>query len=120
MRNLEVIKKRYLQDDLPVRLGGIAANLARIASCAARADDWRAVQSMLGESKFLIEWTAAEAPSNVQALLAELQIHLALWHRVWPRVHSDPIERERLGGLARSWSQETRILVDQDALSSHR
>ena len=74
---------------------------------------------MLGESKFLIEWTATEAPLNVQASLVELQIHLALWHRIWPRAYSDPKERERLGGLARSWSQDTLMLVDQDALSSH-
>jgi hypothetical protein len=82
VRNLRAIKNRYLQDDLTVRLGGIAANLARIASCSNYPNEWEAVQSMLEESKFFIEWTAPEASLNVQAYLVELQIQLALWHLV--------------------------------------
>jgi hypothetical protein len=104
VRNLEAIKNRYLQDGLSVRLGGIAANLLRIASCALRPKDWQAVQSMLEESKFYIEWTAPEAPLNAKAPLMELQVQLALWQLMWPKVYADPVERDRLGQLARSWS----------------
>jgi hypothetical protein len=32
MSNLEQRRSRYLQDNLPIRLGGLAANLSRIAS----------------------------------------------------------------------------------------
>ena len=110
MKNLETIKERYLQDDLPVRLGGIAANLARIASCSSDPADWEAVQSMLEESKFFIEWTAPEAPLNVKALLVELQIQLALWHLVWPRVYADPQKSEKLSQLSRTWSQNVLML----------
>ena len=110
MRNLEAIKTRYLQDDLRVRLGGIAANLARIAFCSSDPADWETVQSMLEESKFFIEWTAPQAPLNVKAPLAELQIQLALWHLVWPQVYTNPQERERLGQLSRTWSQEILML----------
>lgn len=110
MRNIEAIKTRYLQDDLRVRLGGIAADLARIASWSSDPATWEAVQSMLEESKFFIEWTAPEAPLNVQALLVELQIQLALWHLVWPQVYTDPQEREKLSQLARTWSQNVLML----------
>jgi hypothetical protein len=110
MKNPEAIKKRYLQDDLSVRLGGIAANLARIACFSSHPADWEAVQSMLQESEFFIEWTAPEAPLNVQALLVELQIQLALWHLVWPRVYTNPQEREDLSQLARTWSQHVLTL----------
>ena len=104
MKNIEAIKARYLQDDLQVRLGGIASNLARIASCSSDPDDWEAVQSMLEESKFFIEWAAPAAPLNVQAHLAKLQIDLALWHRIWPEAHTDLEKREKLAQLARSES----------------
>ncbi len=104
MRNREAIKARYLKDGLRVRLGGIASNLARIASCSSDPDDWEAVQSMLEESKFFIEWAAPEAPLSVQAHLARLQIELALWHRIWPQVHTNPEKRENLAQLARSES----------------
>ena len=110
MRNLEAIKTRYLQDDLRVRLGGIAANIARIASSSPHPANWEAVQSMLEESKFFIEWTAPEAPLNVQALLVELQIQLALWHLKWPQVYTDPQEREKLSQLARTWSENVLML----------
>ena len=110
MKNIEAIKTRYLQDDLRVRLGGIAANLARIASCSFRPADWEAVQSMLQESEFFIEWTAPEAPLNVKALLVELQIQLALWHLRWPQVYTDPQQREKLSQLARTWSQKVLML----------
>ena len=79
-----------MRDDLRMRLGGIAANIARIASWSSDPADWEAVQSMLEESEFFIEWTALEAPLNVQALLVELQIQLALWHLIWPQVYTDP------------------------------
>ena len=104
MRNSEQIRERYLQDGLGTRLGGLASNLARIASCSSDPDDWEAVQSMLEESKFFIEWAAPEAPLSVQAHLARLQIHLALWHRIWPEVHTNPGKRAKLVQLARSES----------------
>jgi hypothetical protein len=120
MKNLEVIRKRYMQDDLPVRLGGIAANLARIASCALRSEDRQAVQSMLEESEFFIEWTAPEAPLTMQAKLVELQIQIALWYRIWPQAYLDQRERKRLGDQARSWSQDTLMLRGHQVRSSHR
>ena len=103
MKNIEAIKSRYLQDNLQVRLGGIAANLARIASSSSQPADWEAVQSMLEESKFFIEWTAPLAPLDVKAHLAELQIQLAFWQLVWSKVYTDPLEREKLEQLARGW-----------------
>jgi hypothetical protein len=110
VKNIEAIKNRYIRDDLRTRLGGIAANLLRIASCALRPKDWQAVQSMLEESEFFIEWTAPEASLKVKAPLIELQVQLALWQLMWPKVYSDPVERDRLGQLARSWSQNVLAL----------
>jgi hypothetical protein len=105
VRNMEAIKNRYLQDDLQARLGGIAANLARIATSSSHLANWEAVLSMLEESEFFIEWTAPGAPLNVQIFLVELQIQLALWHLVWPQVYTDSQKRKKLGQLAYAWSQ---------------
>jgi hypothetical protein len=110
VRNIEAIRTRYLRDDLRMRLGGIAANLARIDSCSSNPANWEAVQSMLEESEFFIEWTAPEAPLNVQALLVELQIKLALWNLKWPKIYTDPQERKKLSQLARTWSQNVLML----------
>ena len=106
MKNVEAIKTRYLKDELPVRLGGISADLARIASFSNSADNWKAVESLLEESKFFIEWIVAEALLEQKAFLVELQIQLALWHRVWSEVYQDPKEREKLTQQASFWSQK--------------
>ena len=106
LKNLEEIKARYLRDSLPVRLGGISADLARIASFAPMVDNWKMVQSLLEESKFFIEWTAQEASLEQKAFLVELQIQLALWHRDWAEIHTNSEEREKLSQQASLWSKK--------------
>jgi hypothetical protein len=74
MKDWNAIQKRYLRDTLPTRLGGIAANLSRVKSFAARVANQEAVASLLEESKFFIEWTAGEADIDTAAELVELQV----------------------------------------------
>ena len=61
MKDWKAIRERYLYDSLPVRLGGLAANLSRIKSFASHDANRDAVESLIGESKYFIEWAAAEA-----------------------------------------------------------
>ncbi len=101
MQNMETIKSRYMQDGLDKRLGGIAANLIRIASFSVNPQNRQAVQTMLEETEFFIEWAAPDAPLNVQVFLVEVQLQLALWHRNWPAIYSEIQNREKL----RQWSR---------------
>jgi hypothetical protein len=48
-------------DDFPVRLGGLAANLRRVKSATSHHENRVAVEGLLDETKHFIEWTAAEA-----------------------------------------------------------
>ncbi len=61
MKDWKAIQERYLRDTLPVRLGGLAANLARINSFSDHPDHRDVVERLLDESKFFIEWTASDA-----------------------------------------------------------
>ena len=97
----QVIRERYLQDPLPIRLGGLAADLARIASCAENPKNRDVVTSLLEESKHFAEWAAPSAPLEVQAVLAQVQITLALWYRRWLAGHPEPLMQEE----ARRWSE---------------
>jgi hypothetical protein len=105
MRDLSAIRERYLRDDLPVRLGGLAANLSRIKSFAMHDAGRDAVESLINESKFFIEWTAAEADINTAAELVELQIQLARWQRNWAEIWSNLPERRSVADQASVWSQ---------------
>ena len=73
------IRDRFLRDPLPVRLGGLAADLLRIASCVEDPRERDALVSLLEEGKWFAEWAAEDAPLEVQERLAEVQVRLACW-----------------------------------------
>jgi len=76
MINQIIIRERYLRDKLPIRLGGLAANL-----------------------------TFSDTDMEDQAVLAELQIQLALWQRRWGNIWTDPIQRAAVAEKAHNWSK---------------
>lgn len=89
----EQVRQRFLQDRLPIRLGGLAADLARIASFSENPGNHRAVASLLEEGKYFAEWIAPEAPLKTQVFLAELQVTLAVWERHWLNATPHPAMR---------------------------
>jgi hypothetical protein len=104
MKNLERKRQRYLQDPLPIRLAGLATDLARVASSARHAAAGASVAEMLEESQYYIEWTAAEAPPEVGAELADIQVMLALWRKAWPEAQRQRTQRTLLSVQAKKWS----------------
>lgn len=104
MKNQDVIKERYLRDPLPIRLGGLAANLARIESFSDHPASREAVSDLLEESKYFIEWTALEAELEVQAELVEIQRQLAQWQYRWDQLWADTDERAAMAKQAGVWS----------------
>ena len=94
-----------MQDELPIRLGGIAANLSRVKSFAKHDANQKAVASLLEESKFFIEWTAGEADISTAAELVELQVQLSLWARAWDEIWQNSARRQRVADASGDWSQ---------------
>jgi hypothetical protein len=105
VKNWKAIRERYLYDSLPVRLGGLAANLSRIKSFASHDANCDAVESMIDESKYFIEWTAAEVEVDTAAELVELQVQLARWQRNWASVWADPAQRSQVAEQSSAWSK---------------
>lgn len=104
MRDLAAIRERYLRDPLPVRLGGLATNLARIHSFSDNPDHREVVESLVEESKFFIEWAAPDAELGLQAELVELQVQLARWQRNWASLWAYPERRLAIANQAKAWS----------------
>ena len=98
----EAVRERYLRDPLPIRLGGLAADLARVASCVDNPQNRSAVASLLEEGKYFAEWAAPHAPLLTQAALAEVQILLAYWHRRWLAGQPEP----SMPMQAKRWSEQ--------------
>ena len=105
MKDWTAIRQRYLRDGLPVRLGGLAANLSRIKSFASHDSNRDAVESMIDESKYFIEWTAAEVEVDTAAELVELQVQLAQWQRNWACIWADPAQRQHMSEQSAAWSR---------------
>ncbi|HZS44335.1 MAG TPA: KTSC domain-containing protein [Blastocatellia bacterium] len=104
MNNLTSIQERYKRDTLAVRLGGLAANLARVKSFSNDSTHCEAVKYLLEESKYFIEWTAPDADLPLQSELVELQLKLAQWERDWQRIWTNPEERNAIAVEAGDWS----------------
>jgi hypothetical protein len=105
MSNLEQRRSRYLQDALPIRLGGLAANLSRIASFSKHDGASDVVSSILLESRWFIEWTAPELEIIKAAELVKLQIQLARWDLESRQNWHDEAWRNMLAENAKQGSQ---------------
>lgn len=104
MRNWDTLKKRYLRDELPTRLGNIASNLARIKTLSKNITYSDVVVSLVEESKIFIEWTANDTDIDTAGELVELQIQLALWQLRWAEIWADPAQRMEVSEQAQIWS----------------
>ncbi|MGH9800428.1 MAG: hypothetical protein ACRD82_08700 [Blastocatellia bacterium] len=112
----DYLQERYLRDPLPVRLGGLAANLARVKSFSDHHNHRETVRSLLTESQHFIEWTAADASLPQQVELLELQRTLARWRLAWNEIWNDPERRSRMAAEARQWSN--RVLESSGLLQT--
>lgn len=115
MRNWAGLKERYLRDRLPIRLGNLASSLAKIKSRSQNVANRELVEGLLQESKYFIEWTAAEAEVETAAELVELQIQLAVWQYRWISIWEDTEQRMAVAEQARVWSDR---VLDMSGLLS--
>jgi hypothetical protein len=115
MRDLAVIRDRYLRDDISIRLGGLAANLARIQSFSDHPDHRDAVEHLIEESKYFIEWTAMDAAEEIREELVLLQIKLSVWQLNWKKIWENSENRasvgEQAGSLSRSILKRSGLII---------
>lgn len=95
-----------MQDPLPIRLAGLAADLRRVSSSARHESGSASVAEMLEESQYYIEWTAAEADIEISAELVDMQRLIAGWRRAWPEAQKFLTQRTLLSIQARKWSDQ--------------
>jgi hypothetical protein len=106
IRNIDDIRERYMRDSLPVRLGGLAANLARINSFSKNPANKEAVESLLEESKHFIEWSAKDTTSEIAFDLVQIQVNLSKIQLNLDKVWFDDLQRAEIGVQAKEWSNK--------------
>src|SRR5262245_44765775 len=105
MNNLDEIKERYLRDSVAIRLGGLAANLARVKSFSRNSQNQEAVFNLFEESKHFIEWTAIETEPETTIVLIELQLQIAIWQRQWQKIWNNEEIRNSVAQISADWSK---------------
>ncbi len=103
------IHARYMKDALPIRLGGIAADLARVFSFSQNPRSAPVLETLMEESRYFIEWSAPDLlPDRVEdaARLVEIQRGLTDWYFNWAAVQNDVTQRAKLAAQAQQWSDE--------------
>ncbi len=104
MRNEAAIRERFLADPLPIRLGGMAANLARIRSFARNDLNRAAVGTLLEETRRFVDWTATDASAEALAGILDLRAQLMQWEARITGAWDDAGARTDLSRWAGEWS----------------
>lgn len=105
--NIEQAYRRFNQDPFPTKMGNLASSLAQISSFLSNPLHAKAVEGLLEEAKFFIEWTAPEAKDiETQAFLVEVQVQLALWQRRFSHQPQITEDTRQLSSQARRWSDQ--------------
>jgi hypothetical protein len=89
-----------------VRLGGLAANLARVRSFSDNPAHRDVVAQLIEESAWFIEWTAPEAALETQLSLLDCQRELSRWRHRWGAVWDDPERRGAMAARAGVWAEK--------------
>jgi len=105
MKDLSNIRARYMRDPLPVRLGGLAADLARIASFSQNPANLAPVADLMREAAHFVEWCAPESDLESQETLQFQQRHLARWRMRLSQQFPDQRWRGQVSAEAQRWSQ---------------
>ncbi len=106
MNDRRPVRERYLRDPLSVRLGGLAANLAKVSSFSDNPAYAEVVMGLLEKSAWFIEWAAPDATIDTQVTLLDCQRTLTRWRLSWARIWADPKRRAEVAERAGRWSQQ--------------
>ncbi|MUG93189.1 hypothetical protein F7734_12410 [Scytonema sp. UIC 10036] len=90
------MKERFLQEDVSVRLGELAANLVRTKSRCQNVANRDVVNSLIEDSLYLIEWINLDADVPTETQLSSLKTQLQYWQQNLSNIWADPTKRTNL------------------------
>jgi len=108
-----ITAEKFQQQPIPRQLGALAANLARMSTCARWTEPNDVIAPMLMESIQFIEWIAPHTVPEVASELVDLQIMLGLWRKSWPQAQSNNVQRTLFSFQSKKWSDQ---IIDYSGL----
>ena len=98
------LKERYLQDPLPTQIGNLASDFSRLEWVCTHPQETDHCEDLFREMKYFTEWMSSGAPLALQEVLADIQIRVAMWDRVWSRLGKEIHFRNAVAREAHTWS----------------
>ena len=80
MRDLNKMRERFMRDGLPVRMGNLASNLARLDNWVMMLHGDQEKIDLMREIAWMIEWCGESATED----LVDIQREICRWRRIWP------------------------------------
>lgn len=107
-------KASFMRQPMPRRLGNLAVNVKRIGAHSDGAASKEGSLFWVIETRHFAEWTAIEAPQEIQSDLTELMAQLSNWQLNWDTIWSDPISKTQMQVEAKAWGEK--LFEKMDAL----
>lgn len=104
MRDWKGLEARYRRDPAPRQLGNLASDLARIAFFAKEEKYQQLADEVLEEGEYFAEWAAGEVTLQIQAVLREVQLSLAMTRLRLASVWAEPSRRQAVAKEMEAWS----------------
>ena len=114
MKEIAHLKERYLQDPLKTQIGNLASDFSRLEWLCVHPKEAASCEDLFREMKYFTEWMSNEAPLNLQEMLGDIQIRLAMWDRVWSRLGGELHFRNAVAREAHTWSHKLLKLSKQE------
>lgn len=100
------LRRRYLAEDVPRRLGQLASTLHRLSDFMTMGRPVESVLNVMDEGLRFVKWTHGDLSEQAAGELDRLAADLRGWRGAWPGVSRDSSEVGRIAGEAQIWSEQ--------------
>jgi hypothetical protein len=104
------MRERFLRDGLPVPLGNVASDLARLSDWACEGHTSQALVDLMREIAHEMEWSGEAGLAE----LADMQREVCFWRRAWPADPARPVLARRARAMS-DWLLELSGLLGDAA-----
>lgn len=104
MTNESQLRLRYLQDDVPHRMGNLASTLSRLSDFVDFNRPAESILAVLQEGEHFVKWTEPDVDARTAVELQRLALDLKSWRGFWTAPASATARAAEMSAAARAWS----------------
>ena len=100
------LRRRFLAEDVPHRLGQLSSTLSRLSDFMLLGRPVESVLSVMDEAIRFVRWTHGDVSVQTAVQLEQVAGELQAWRGAWPKDAPSSNEVSRRAALARAWSEK--------------